>query len=96
MLYLAFMDLTKHLKLKGEIIRLRAFEQGNDKVIYFLALDDGRAEKITAWRISAQLYNSFEQGAEVEAVVSRRLGYVHKMTGVAEANAEEQTPSLAR
>jgi hypothetical protein len=91
---LAFLDLGTRREIAGEIIRRRRVESRNEAV-YFLALDDGKADKVKAWRVSPQLYSSTVQGDRVTVVVSPRLGYVHRLAEATQAQGEEPAASPA-
>jgi hypothetical protein len=43
---------------------------------YFVALDDGHAARVDAYRVSTKKYPSFYQGQDVTLTISPRLGYV--------------------
>ncbi len=93
-LSLAFLDVWTRIDLQGEIVRRRSFTDDKN-VLYFLALDDGKAARVRAWRVQAAMYQKYDEGSIVKAQISPRLGYVFRMEGVAQASAAAQPPVLA-
>jgi hypothetical protein len=78
-LWLCLLDLGSRVQREGLVVRRRSFKQGENEVLYFLALDDGSADRIKAWRVGRQMYDLVLQGEHVAALVSPRLGYVHAL-----------------
>jgi hypothetical protein len=68
-------DWLTAVEVTGAVIRRRAFE-GRRGTTYFLAVDDGRAAEICAWRVSREQYDDVEQGDLVTVRVTPRLGCV--------------------
>lgn len=89
-LLLSVTGLTTRLDVQGEIIRRRAFTS-DKKVTYFLALDDGKAARVRAWRVQSGTYHQWSEGSVVKAHITPRLGYVFKMEGVSQTS-----PAAAR
>jgi hypothetical protein len=81
---LAFADLRSRNEVQGRLIRCRAFEAGKN-VTYFVAIDDGRAARVRAWRVNAHQYHQREEGSVVKAQFTPRLGYVYKMEAASAA-----------
>ena len=84
-LVLAVPDLLVKKKVAGKVLRARTrwgpipyLTQSDDRqyVRCFIAIDDGRSETLTAYRVSTKVYDKVRQGAEVELEVTPRLGYV--------------------
>lgn len=81
------LDLFGSRRVEGTVLRARTrtglvpnFRQTDDKayVRYFVALDDGRSTKLTAYRVNAQTYEELSQGAEAKLEVTPNLGYVRR------------------
>jgi hypothetical protein len=68
-------DWMTAVEVTGEVIRRRSFE-GRRGAMYFLAVDDGRATRISAWRVSREQYDDVEQGDLVTVRATPRLGCV--------------------
>jgi hypothetical protein len=79
--YLALAAVGNKRSIEGAVIRRRSAEADN-KTTYFLAVDDGRATKVRAWRVDAGLYNRFEEGTIVKALVHPHVGYVTGLESV--------------
>jgi hypothetical protein len=84
---MGLLDVAARRKVTGRILRARTrwgpvpyVTQGDDRhyLRCFVALDDGRSDLITAYRVSTKVYDSLRQGQEVELEVSPRLGYVSR------------------
>ncbi|MEA2516384.1 MAG: hypothetical protein QOG16_222, partial [Actinomycetota bacterium] len=76
-------DLFARREVKGKVLRCRvrsspvphpANEQPYSR--YFVALDDGQAARVDAYRVSTKKYPSFYQGQAVTLTISPRLGYI--------------------
>ena len=76
-------------KVSGKILRARTrwgpvpyMTQSDDRqyVRCFIAIEDGRSETLTAYRVRTKIYDEVRQGAEVELEVTPRLGYVSRVT----------------
>ena len=77
-------DLWSPRQVTGELVRRRArqqiFKAGDDpKYWYYLALDDGTSNRISAWRVRGDIYQQVQQGQTVTATVTSNLGYVREM-----------------
>jgi hypothetical protein len=55
------------------------YPRGENKVDYFLAVDDGRAVRVRAWRVSQEIYEQFEENTVVRAHVYPGLGHVSSL-----------------
>jgi hypothetical protein len=82
---MGLLDLTARRTVEGKILRARTrrgpvpyMTQSDDRqyVRCFVAIDDGRSDVLTAYRVSTKVYDRLRQGQEVELKVSPRLGYV--------------------
>ncbi len=82
-------DLTVKRKVEGRILRARTrwgpvpyVTQSDDRqyVRCFVAIDDGRSDTLTAYRVSTKVYDKLHQGADVSLEVTPRLGYVSRVT----------------
>jgi hypothetical protein len=82
-------DLFSSKEIEGKILRARTrwgpvpyFTQGDDdhNLRCFIALDDARSEKLTAYRVTPKKYEQGSQGAEVKLKVTPNLGYVSIVT----------------
>ena len=72
---MAWSDLRSPIEVSGPILRLRAFGE-EKKRRYFMALDDGAAPVIRAFRVSATQYGELHQGEVVTARLTKNLGCV--------------------
>ena len=77
-------DLWLRRTVTGEVVRKRTrqqvFKAGDDpKYWYFLALDDGRRDRIRAWRVRPEIYRAHRQGETVTTTLTPNLGYVREM-----------------
>lgn len=71
-------------ELRGGRPALRPFPSGEEgRRRYFLAVDDGSADRVAAWRVRPTVYWTGSQGASVEAAVTPRLRYVRRLEAVA-------------
>jgi hypothetical protein len=81
------LDLFASREVEGTVLRARTrwgpvpyFSQTNDRenLRCFVAVDDGRSTRITAYRVSAKLYADLPQGAPAKLRVTPNLGYVRR------------------
>lgn len=94
-LNLAFIDLGDKRELRGRVVRCRSYSRGNNNGLdYFVAVDDGSQDRIKAWLVTSAVYHAAREGAVVSAIVSRRQGYVFKMT-TEQAAPEPEVPVQA-
>jgi hypothetical protein len=77
----ALADLRSTLEVSGQVLRLRARGDDRSKRRY-VAVDDGRANRIRAWVVRPELYAPLAQGQLVTASVTRRLRYVRALAPV--------------
>ena len=80
----AIPDVWQTRTVVGDIVRDRRFRQWfssgeNPEYWYYLAVDDGTADRIPAWRVRQVLWTERSQGESVRAEVSPRLGYVRSI-----------------
>jgi hypothetical protein len=80
----AIPDCWQRRTIVGEIVRDRRFRQwfsrGDDpEYWYYLAVDDGTADRIPAWRVREPLWQQRTQGETVHAEVTPRLCYVRSL-----------------
>ena len=80
----AFPDLWRHQTITGEIVRDRRYRQhitsGNDpKYWYYLAIDDGTADHVTALRLGQSIWQGHNQGEDVVAEVTPNLRFVRAL-----------------
>ncbi|HEV2756440.1 MAG TPA: hypothetical protein VG318_11770 [Actinomycetota bacterium] len=84
-LLMGLLDVTARRKVEGTVLRARTrwgpipyMTQSDDRqyVRCYVAIDDGRADVLIAYRVSTKVYDKVRQGAPVELEVSPRLGYV--------------------
>ncbi|MDY7101470.1 MAG: DUF2207 domain-containing protein [Actinomycetota bacterium] len=73
--------------VEGVVVRRRRRSRGKDEHRYFVAVDDGSAERVDAWLVSSTLYGRVAQGDRVRATVHPRLGHVTELRVVASAPA---------
>jgi hypothetical protein len=80
----AIPDLWQRRQVTGSVLRLRRKEirRGEDSVEYicYVAVDDGSASRILAWRVRDELFGPLSQYQAVTATVTPRLRYVRAMT----------------
>jgi hypothetical protein len=74
----ALIDLRSTSEVTGQIVRLRTFGSDEDARTY-VAVDDGTAAKIRAWRVERALYGPLTQYEEVAAVVTSTLRHVQSI-----------------
>jgi hypothetical protein len=77
-------DLFTRRLVTGAVVRARVrpqvFKAGDDpKYWYYLAVDDGTADRIPALRVRREIYARTAQGATVTVEVSPRLRYVRSL-----------------
>jgi hypothetical protein len=71
-------DLFTRRPVEGLLLRARVWNTTNDnRRRHYLAVDDGTAPRVRAWRVKADRYGAASQGARVRATVTPRLGFVH-------------------
>ena len=78
-------DLWQRRQITGEVVRARRRRQifgsdsDNPKYWYYLAVDDGARNRISAFRVRSVVYDACDQGERVDAVVTPGLGYVREL-----------------
>jgi hypothetical protein len=76
-------DLFQSRTVTGEVVRARARVRhetnGQPRYAYYLAVDNGSDDTVSAWRVRAGVYGSCRQGQTVTAVVTPRLFYVRSL-----------------
>lgn len=77
-------DCAQRRTVTGELVRRRRFEGWSSsgdqrRYRYYVAVDDGSAERIVAWRVRESLWQNTIQGETVAADVTPRLGYVRTL-----------------
>ena len=72
MVVMAAADWRTAVEVTGPIIRLRALGD-EEKLRYYVAVDDGESESIRAWKVSPARYEGLEQGDVVTARLTRNL-----------------------
>jgi hypothetical protein len=91
----ALADLTATTEVTGEILRLRRFGS-DEKTRYYVAVDDGTADTVRAWRVRGALYAPLQQHEVVVASVTTRLRYVRAIEPApARASAFSAVPASA-
>lgn len=82
-----FLDLFGSRTIEGPVLRARArrgpipyLTQGNDREYarFFVAIDDGRSARLTAYRVKPELYDALPQGSTAKLRVTPNLGYVRR------------------
>jgi hypothetical protein len=73
---MAAMDWRNEVEATGPILRLRALGDDDDKLRYYVAVDDGASSRIRAWRIDPRLYESLAQGDVVTVRLTSNLACV--------------------
>ena len=72
---MASADLRSTVEVTGPILRLRVF--GDEKrARHYLAVDDGEAQTVRAWKVNPRHYLGLDQGETVTVAVTRNLGCV--------------------
>ena len=81
------LDLVPSKEVSGHVLRTRTRwspvpgHGSNEKAQrYFVAIDDGRSERIDAYRVSEKKYPQFAQGLDVTLTITPRLGYVRTIS----------------
>ena len=72
MVVMAAADWRTAVEVTGPIVRLRTFGD-DEKLRYYIAVDDGESEAIRAWKVSRARYEGLEQGDVVTARLTRNL-----------------------
>jgi hypothetical protein len=75
----ALVDLGSTREVTGQILRLRAYGDDDDKR-YYVAVDDGRSATIRAWRVKSELYTPLRQYEIVTGTLTRNLRYVRAVS----------------
>jgi hypothetical protein len=90
----ALADLGSTRELTGQVLRLRAYGDDDDKR-YYVAVDDGSSATIRAWRVKWDLYSSLRQYEIVTGTITRNLRYVRSIRPVASESAEAPPARVA-
>ena len=74
-------DIWSNRTVTGEIVRARRFRRWSGsnnapRYWYYLAVDDGTAPRVVAWRLKETTWREHDEGDTVAAVITPRLGYV--------------------
>jgi len=77
-------DLWSNRNITGEIVRARRFRRwtgsnNEPRYSYYLAVDDGTAPQVVAWRLKETTWGDRAEGETVAAVITPRLRYVRSM-----------------
>jgi hypothetical protein len=75
----ALVDLGSTREVTGQILRLRAYGDDDDKR-HYVAVDDGTATTIRAWRVKPELYSPLRQYEIVTGTLTRNLRYVRAIS----------------
>src|SRR5919201_149751 len=75
----ALVDLGSTREATGQILRLRAYGDDDDKR-YYVAVDDGASATIRAWRVKPELYSPLRQYEIVTGTLTRNLRYVRAIS----------------
>jgi hypothetical protein len=75
----ALVDLGSTREITGQILRLRAKGDDDDKR-YYVAVDDGVSATIRAWRVKPELYSPLRQYEVVTGTLTRNLRYVRAIS----------------
>jgi hypothetical protein len=86
------LDLGSRREVEGQVVRLRSHRRGENEYDYFVAVDDGRSDKVKAWLVPAATYARFWEGVTASATVGPRLGYVFRMDLVSQPPAARPEP----
>jgi Predicted membrane protein (DUF2207) len=89
----ALLDLGSRWELEGRVVRMRAYSRGQDHTDHFIAVDDGVAAKVKAWKVPYETYERFREGAVAKATVGRRLGHVFQIELVQPSRLEGPEPA---
>jgi Predicted membrane protein (DUF2207) C-terminal domain len=78
-------DLFNTRTITGTVLRCRTRQRiitsrNEPKYWYYVAIDDGTRDRIAAFRVSEERYQSVRQGQQVTAAISPRLGYVRTLS----------------
>jgi hypothetical protein len=82
------LDLGSRRTVRGLVVRRRDLARTqNDRVVvdHFAAVDDGTASKLDAWKLKPEQALLFDQGDEIEVVVTKHLGHVSKLRDLSKA-----------
>jgi hypothetical protein len=87
----ALADLGSTREATGQILRLRAYGDDDDKR-HYVAVDDGTSGTIRAWRVKPELYSPLRQYEVVTGTLTRNLRYVR---AISETESELTTAKVA-
>jgi hypothetical protein len=87
----ALADLGSTREATGQILRLRAYGDDDDKR-HYVAVDDGTSGTIRAWRVKPELYSPLHQYEVVTGTLTRNLRYVR---AISETESELTTAKVA-
>jgi hypothetical protein len=87
----ALADLGSTREATGQILRLRAYGDDDDKR-HYVAVDDGSSATIRAWRVKSELYSPLRQYEVVTGTLTRNLRYVR---AISETESELTTAKVA-
>jgi Predicted membrane protein (DUF2207) len=68
-------------QVTGDAVRLRRF--GSEAAVCYLAVDDGTRDRIRAWRVRSQIYDSLTEYSTVTVSVTPLLSYVRQVQSAA-------------
>ena len=87
----ALVDLGSTREATGQILRLRAYGDDDDKR-YYVAVDDGASATVRAWRVKPELYSPLRQYEIVTGTLTRNLRYVR---AISETESEPTAAKIA-
>ena len=90
----ALADLGSTREVTGQVLRLRAYGDDDDKR-HYVAVDDGASTTIRAWRVKPELYSSLRQYEIVTGTITRNLRYVRSIRPAAAESAEAPPARVA-
>ena len=88
----ALADLGSTRDVTGQVLRLRTFDDDDDKR-HYAAVDEGTSPTIRAWRIKPELYSSLQQYEIVTGTLTRQLRYVRSIRPAASQSQSDVTPA---
>ena len=88
----ALADLGSTRDVTGQVLRLRTFDDDDDKR-HYAAVDEGTSPTIRAWRIKPELYSSLQQYEIVTGTLTRQLRYVRSIRPAASQSQSDVAPA---
>jgi hypothetical protein len=80
-------DLASQRDVDGVVLRLRQFDDRR-----YVAVDEGRADRLWAWRVTPEIYSGLSEHARVTGRVGDHLGHVWRLVSSLEGTGSPRKP----